>query len=102
MNLQLHNSWEYEGDDWWSWSAYLKGSDLKRVDYVEYILHPSFKKPLRKVTDREGGFRLETSGWGEFDLKAVVQFKDGTATLLKHQIKLEYEPKKGRMDIPDA
>ena len=101
MNLELHNSWEYVGDDWWEWSAYLKGSDLPRVDYVEYILHQSFKKPLLKVTDPENGFRLDTSGWGIFDLKAVVQFNNGTATLLTHRIRLEYKPKIGRTDKVD-
>jgi transcription initiation factor IIF auxiliary subunit len=98
MDLELHNSWEYEKDDWWEWSAYLKGSDLPKVDYVEYILHPSFKKPLRTVTDPDNGFRLDTSGWGTFDLKAIVHLKNGKQQLLTHEIKLEDKPKTGRTD----
>lgn len=98
MDIQLHNSWEYEGDDWWEWSAYLKGSDLPKVDYVEYILHPTFKKPLRVIRDSTDGFSLDSSGWGTFEIKAIVHFKGGKQQLLTHEIKLEHKPKKGRTD----
>jgi transcription initiation factor IIF auxiliary subunit len=98
MNLQLHNSWDYEREDWWNWSAYLTGSDLPKVDYVEYILHPTFTKPLRVVKDPTDGFRMDTAGWGVFELKAIVHLKNGTQQLLTHEIKLEYKPKKGRTD----
>ena len=51
MALELHNSWEYDGDkqNWWHWSAYIVGDDISNVASVEYILHPTFKKPLRSV-----------------------------------------------------
>ena len=98
MDLQLHNSWDYEQEDWWEWSAYLTGSDLPKVDHVEYILHPTFKSPLRVVKDPTEGFRLDTAGWGAFNLKAIVHLKDGTEQLLTHEVKLEQKPKKGRTD----
>jgi transcription initiation factor IIF auxiliary subunit len=97
-NIQLHNSWRYEGEDWWSWSAYITGSDLSNVSCVQYILHPTFRQPVRKIQKRETGFRLDTEGWGTFPLKAIVQFKDGTEQILTRSIILKYEPKLGCTD----
>jgi transcription initiation factor IIF auxiliary subunit len=79
MALKLKNSWFYKGDDWWDWEAFIddEGSgELSNVDYVEYVLHPTFPNPLRKITNPQGGFRLKTSGWGPFYLKAFVHYKD--------------------------
>lgn len=99
MDLQLNNSWDYDKDERWDWSAYLTGADLPKVDHVEYILHPTFKKPLRKVTDPTDGFRMDASGWGRFELKAIVHLKDGTQQLLTHEVRLSYMPKKGRSEL---
>ncbi len=103
MALELHNSWEYDGDkqNWWHWSAYIVGDDISNVASVEYILHPTFKKPLRSVDDPTGGFRMDTSGWGTFDLKAIVHKKDGKTELLTHDLILEVEPPIGRTDRTD-
>ena len=98
MDIHLHNSWEYKDEDWWNWSAYLTGSDLSKVDHVEYILHPTFKKPLRTIDDPTGGFKLETAGWGTFELKAVAYLKDRKKILLAREIQLEYKPKKGNTE----
>lgn len=99
MKLQLHNSWQYQGEDKWKWSAYLVGPDLEQVANVEYILHPSFKRPLRKVDDPTSGFIMTTSGWGTFQMKAIVHMNDGTQQLLTHQVKLEYKPESGRTNL---
>lgn len=98
MDIKLQNSWENKEQDRWDWSAYLTGSDVSNVEYVEYILHPTFENPMRKIENPAYGFRLETSGWGTFDLKAIVHFKDGTHHLLTHNLKLEYEPKSGKTE----
>lgn len=98
MNLRLDNSWNYQGEDWWDWSAYLTGSDLPLVDYVEYVLHPTFKAPLRAIKDPENGFRLNTSGWGTFDLKAIVHLKNKKKQVLNHELILETDPPAGRTD----
>lgn len=98
MTLRIRNDWKYEFEDWWKWGAFLDDSgtgDLEKVDYVEYILHPTFKNPVRKITDRGSGFRLSTSGWGVFLLRAIVHFKDGSTRNLSHSLVLRRDPATG-------
>jgi len=45
---------------------------------VEYLLHPTFPNPRRVVFDRQSKFALRSSGWGRFNLKVKITFKDGT------------------------
>ena len=102
MALKLRNRWTYvgeeDGGDRWRWEAFLDDGgtgELRDVDYVEYILHPTFRNPIREVDDPEGGFVLKTRGWGEFALKAVVHMKDGTRQQLSHRLELRREPVMG-------
>ncbi len=85
--------WEkYEGDDWWKWAVWVEGSDeaLDRIDYVEWTLHPTFPDPIRKTRNRAQKFRLETGGWGVFQIRARVEIKDGEAIRLRHKLSLHY------------
>ena len=68
------------------------------MDHVEYLLHSTFKNPVRVVRKPENGFRMDTAGWGTFEIKAIVYLKDGRQELLTHEIKLEESPKTGRTD----
>jgi transcription initiation factor IIF auxiliary subunit len=98
MSLKLRNTWNYQGDDWWEWTAYVDDDgtgELKDVEYVQYVLHETFEDPIRRIDTSRGGFKLEQEGWGEFELKAFVHFKDGKKERLRHKLQLEYEPKKG-------
>lgn len=90
--FSVEQSEEYEGDDWWSWSVWLAGDNaaLDNVDYVEWRLHPTFPNPIRRVSDRRTGFRLETGGWGVFQIVARVQMKDGSQQVLHHHLALHY------------
>lgn len=97
-NLRLKNSWKYKGKDWWDWEAFLddQGSgELSNVEFVEYILHPTFPEPIRKIRDKTNGFRLKSGGWGVFPLKAFVHTKDGKKLKLEHNLKLQQEPEHG-------
>ena len=98
MALELRNRWHYRGGDRWEWEAFLDdggSGELSNVDYVEYVLHPTFSNPIRRITAREGGFVLETAGWGTFILKAFVHTKDRRKMKLTHQLELHYDPKEG-------
>lgn len=98
MGLKLRNRWHYKGDDWWEWEAFLDDSgsgELSNVNFVEYVLHPTFRNPVRIVVPPEGGFVLETAGWGAFTLKAFVHAKGGKKMKLTHDLELHYEPKEG-------
>lgn len=70
----------------------LDGSDeaIKSVEKVIYTLHPTFRNPVREVIDSRNNFELRTNGWGEFEIKAAVQFKHWSQGLnLRRQITFE-------------
>ena len=92
QNLAIEQWEKYEGDDWWKWAVWLEGTDdkLDLVEFVEWTLHPTFPNPIRKTHDRTSKFRLETGGWGVFQIRALVQMKDGMQTKLRHYLKLHY------------
>ena len=82
----------YEGDDWWRWAVWIDGREeaLDRIDFVEWTLHPTFPNPVRRVHDRASRFRLETGGWGVFNIGVRVQLKDGQQVKLRHELELHY------------
>jgi len=79
------------GKGWWSWSVWLDGTerDLERVESVRYLLHPTFAEPEVEVRNRSRKFRLDSSGWGEFLLRAFVRMKNGKVQQLSHWLKLD-------------
>jgi transcription initiation factor IIF auxiliary subunit len=79
-NLKINQSQIYRGDDWWSWSVWIDGSEdeLNGIAKVEYTLHPTFPKPVRIVETRDNRFKLSTEGWGGFLIYASVFQKDGS------------------------
>lgn len=98
MRLRLRNEWNYADNDRWDWEVYLfsdNPSDLDSVEYVKYILHPTFPNPVRIVKDRANGFRLRTKGWGTFLIRAFVYLKNGDKIKLEHSLDLKYDPPRG-------
>jgi len=98
MTLRLRNRWSYRGDGCWDWEAFLEdggSGELRKVEFVDYVLHETFSKPRRRVADPEGGFRLAAAGFGDFDLKAFVHFGDGTRKRLAHTLELRQQPVNG-------
>ena len=54
---------------------------LVNILSVTYHLHPTFKEPIRTVSDSRQKFLLATACWGEFNMYAEVRFKDGRPPL---------------------
>jgi len=104
MRLRLRNRWKYIGDndgDWWKWAVFLDDEgtgDLAQIDSVEYVLHPTFREPVREVDDPHDGFMLETGGWGVFKVKAFVHLNDGETLKLTHKLVLKDTPERGVSD----
>lgn len=97
MSLRIKQEAIYTASDWWKWSLWLDGSakELDQVDYVVYTLHPTFPSPVRRITDRENNFRLDSAGWGEFEVFLDIFYKDGQIRKRKHWLRLRYpEPKR--------
>jgi transcription initiation factor IIF auxiliary subunit len=94
MSTELEiKQWEhYEGDDWWKWAVWVEGTDdvLDQVNFVEWMLHPTFPNPVRNVRNREEKFRIDTGGWGVFPIRANVYLKDGNLVRLQHELTLHY------------
>lgn len=90
MTMRVEQSVTYVGERRWNWSVWLAGSEaeLDRVDHVTYTLHPSFPNPVREIRTRKGGFRLKSSGWGEFTIYLDIVDKDGEHRQLTHDLKL--------------
>lgn len=92
MSLVLAQDYEYLSNQTWRWWVWLEGDpeELDQVTSVEYHLHPTFPNPVRKVKDRESNFRLQSQGWGIFNLKALVELHDGSSEQLSHMLELRY------------
>jgi transcription initiation factor IIF auxiliary subunit len=90
--MEIRQSAKYAGNDWWDWSVWLEGTDaaLDAVSYVEWRLHPTFPDPVRRVTNRQSKFRLDTGGWGTFVIQSVIYMKTGSPERLRHELQLQY------------
>lgn len=94
-NLKLVNNSEYLGNRSWKWEVWIEGPavELDRVESVKYFLHPTFKDPIRFVTDKLSHFKLSSSGWGEFHIRAEVSIKGGKTLTLIHGLVFNAEEK---------
>ena len=91
MTIKVKQSATPAGSDWWKWAVWIEGDDeeLRAIDSVKYTLHPTFPNPVRVVKSRGKKFRLESGGWGEFDIHVELCYKDGRVSKRKHWLRLE-------------
>ncbi len=63
---------------YYDWTILIQSdtSTLNSIDHVEYLLHSTFSNPQVSSYDRKSSFSYSTSGWGEFEIKIKVVFKD--------------------------
>lgn len=97
MNIQVKQRSIYQGEGWWQWSIWLDGpeQDLDQIEYVEYRLHSTFPKPVRRITNRNTKFRLSTAGWGEFMIYMEIKPRNRKALRREHWLQLEYPTGEG-------
>ena len=78
----------YGNDTTIGWSLELDEEEatLSKVEFVKYILHPTFQQRERIVRDRESRFRLETIGWGTFLVEIEIQFVDDSLLKQEHML----------------
>jgi hypothetical protein len=102
MGFAIRNSWKYlgktDGLDWWEWEAFVDDDGSGAIDEVEavdYILHPTYPRPKRTVSDRRSGFSLMARGLGGFTLNAFLRMKDGSTQRLRHLIEVNFDPPQG-------
>jgi transcription initiation factor IIF auxiliary subunit len=92
MSVAIQQDSTYLGHDRWKWSVWVDGPSekLDQIDYVMYVLDPTFHNPVREVSDRATKFRLEAASWGAFTIHAKAFLKDGTELPLRHEVVLVY------------
>ncbi len=81
----------------WRWSVWLDAGkeELDTVKEVVWKLHPSFSPSEIRVTTRKNGFRLKSSGWGEFEIHAEISRSRGKKVSLRHWLRFsETAPRK--------
>lgn len=110
-DLQFNNYSRFIGENHgkrtFAWCTFLDvgRAVLDTVETVEYILHPTFPDPVRRIDDREHCFALLSSGWGVFTIDIRVHFKDGRTERERYKLRLAEDdwPRGPKMDpVPDA
>lgn len=84
-------SWPHaERKDYWGWEIWIEapGAEMAQIAEVHYLLHATFPKPHRVMKDPEGGFRLRSAGWGEFNIVIIIVQADGTKIEMDHWLQL--------------
>lgn len=101
MNIQVKQDYKYLGKKWWEWSVWLEGTDaeLDNIDFVNYVLHPTFPNPVRTIKDRVSNFRLESAGWGQFTIYIKVFTKDKQEYELQHHLTLAFPEEEKPKDV---
>jgi hypothetical protein len=79
--VYVDNTAQQAGDQTWDWTVFINADQntLSNVRCVEYTLHPTFPNPTRTVCDDPANhFALSARGWGTFEIKIKIIFKDGS------------------------
>jgi transcription initiation factor IIF auxiliary subunit len=79
------------GQEYYRLRIFMDADESERLDdvaEVTYRLHPTFRDPIRKVTDRRSNFELRTAAWGEFNMTAEIRFKGGDKLVVERYINL--------------
>jgi len=92
MSYRIAQSERYLGHDYWNWSAWIEATpdELDQLEVVIWILHPTFSPSRVESRSRDTRFRLTTSGWGTFRLRAGLHCKGRDPFLISHMLRLTY------------
>jgi transcription initiation factor IIF auxiliary subunit len=103
MTISIKQDAHRETKTWWEWSVWLEGpaEEMAEIAKVVYTLHPSFVEPVQEIKTRGNGFKLDSMGWGEFELHLALHFKDGKVRNRKHWLKLVDHGKAPREEATD-
>ncbi|MCS6290879.1 MAG: TIR domain-containing protein [Nitrospira sp.] len=90
MGYRIAQNEEYRGHNFWNWSAWIESTpeDLDQVEFVVWVLHPTFDPSRVECHSRDTNFRLDTSGWGIFRLRAELHLKNKETILISRMLRL--------------
>jgi hypothetical protein len=89
--IKTRNTSHKVSDNLWDWTVFIEtdSGTLSSIQCVEYTLHPTFPQPVRTVCTPSNNFALSSQGWGTFEIKVRVIFRDGTERRLTHQLRFQ-------------
>lgn len=104
MEYRIAQSHKYRGSDYWDWSAWIDAppAALSEIESVTWLLHPSFSPPRIESRSKKTGFRVDTSGWGTFLLKAELHKKQGSPKVISRMLELTYPDESEAASSSDA
>ena len=68
---------------------WIRATDTDSLDSIKsviYHLHSSFKDPERKVIKRERRFELKIRTYGFFSMKATLELKNGSSSVIAGRV----------------
>ncbi len=62
----------------YDWTVFIRADEatLNKIDRVEYLLNPTFKSPQVSSSNRATSFAYSGKGWGEFEIRTKILFRD--------------------------
>lgn len=105
-NFILKNYSRYIGRkrnyDKYAWCVFVEANrqELSTVESVDYVLHPTFPNPIRRISDREHCFALQSEGWGVFTIQFKIKMTDDKIERAQYKLRLERDewPKGEKLD----
>lgn len=100
--VAVKNSSSYVGGGRWDWTIFIDADrdTLARIKCVEYVLHPTFPDPIRRVCNQpDTKFAHSANGWGTFTVKVNVQYKDEHVETLEHRLVFEQQPATATLNV---
>jgi transcription initiation factor IIF auxiliary subunit len=93
QTISADNTSVYTGNDRWQWTVFVVASKdiLNTISSVQYKLHPTFSPQTREIKnlgDIKKAFALTLTGWGTFEIKITINFKNGQRSkTISHYLK---------------
>ena len=70
--------------------------DLDQVEYVVYVLHPTFRNRTRRAKNRDKKFEISIWTWGLFVIQTSIHFKNGQIKDIKYYLSYDLPPDSGK------
>src|SRR5262250_3248687 len=92
-NLRLSNTSTKIDKKQYKWTLYIDAdkSVLDRISYVEYLLHPAFDAPDRKIYSPRVGpraFAVSDVAFRPAEITTVIHFRDGSKQYIDYTLRL--------------
>ena len=93
QSVKANHTARYIGNGRFTFTLFIQADDntLKKIESVEYTLHPSYRPPtytVKKLGNKRYPFAVSNTGSGEFNVRIKVKYKQGTGFSLDYPLKL--------------